>query len=253
MDYLEYAYLQEARDASARRVLEEMAAMTSVDEQEPAAAYSLAAAPLRYALERHDWKESARMEPGPAWFDWKRHPQFEAVAHYGRAIGAARSGELELARREIQVLARLQKQVPSAKDYNWASAVAAQREVAEAVAAFAEGRRPEALRALRNAAEHEDAVGKHAVSPGALLPAREMLGDLLLESGANADALAAYEAALKIAPHRFRSVAGAARAARLSGDSIKARAYYLDLVRLGEHAEGVRPELGEARAYLERP
>jgi hypothetical protein len=253
MDYLEYAYLQEARDASARRVLEEMAAMTNVDEQEPAAAYSLAAAPLRYALERHDWKASARMEPGPAWFDWKRHPQFEAVAHYGRAIGAARSGELELARREIEVLARLQKQVPSAKDYNWASAVAAQREVAEAVAAFAEGRRPEALRALRNAAEHEDAVGKHAVSPGALLPAREMLGDLLLESGANADALAAYEAALKIAPHRFRSVAGAARAARLSGDSIKARAYYLDLVRLGEHAEGVRPELGEARAYLERP
>jgi tetratricopeptide (TPR) repeat protein len=250
MDYLVYAYLQEARDDSAKRVLDEMAAMTKVDEQQLSAAYSFAAAPQRYALERHDWKASIQIEPGPAWFDWKHHPQFEAVSHYGRAIGAARAGDLRIARLEIDTLRRLQQQVPLAKDYDWASAVGAQREVAEALASFAEGHHAAALAALRQAADHEDAIGKQAVSPGALLPAREILGDLLLETGAHADALDAYESALKIAPHRFNSVAGAARAAQLTGDPIKARAYYLDLVRLGEHAETPRPELALARAYV---
>ena len=250
MDYLVYAYLQEARDASARRVLDEMAGMTKLDEEQFAAAYSFAAAPQRYALERHDWRASARIEPGPAWFDWKRHPQYEAVAHYGRAIGAARAGELALARREIDILGELQKRVPPAKDYDWSSALTAQRETAEAVLAFAQDRKSEALAALRKAADHEDAVDKHAVSPGAILPAREILGDLLLETGANVDALVAYESALKIAPHRFNSVAGAAHAAQLTGDRIKARGYYLDLIRLGDHAESPRPQLTEARAYL---
>lgn len=250
LDYLVYAYLQEGRDASARRALEEMAAMTALDDQQPAAAYSFAAAPLRYALERHDWKAAAAIEVGPGWFDWKRHPQFEAVSHYGRAIGAARSGDQALARREIEALAALQAQVPQTKEYDWSGGLAAQREAAEALLAFAEGKRGESLRALSAAADHEDAVGKSAITPGALLPARELLGDLLLETGAPREALDAYEAALRIAPHRFNSVAGAARAAERSGDALKARAYYMDLARLGEHAETPRPELAQARAYL---
>src|SRR5260370_8205632 len=97
---------------------------------------------------------------------------------------------------------------------------------------FGEGRKSGAVAGLRKAADHEDAVDKHAVSPGAILPAREILGDLLLETGANAEALPAYESALKIAPHRFNSVAGAARAAQLTPHRITARGYYLDLVRL---------------------
>lgn len=252
MDYLVYAYLQEARDMSAKRVLDEMAAMTRVDDEQPAAAHSFAAAPQRYALERQDWKAAARMETGPAWFPWNRLPAFEAVGHYGRAIGAARAGELAVARREIAMLAALQKQVPPAKDYDWSSAVGAQREAAQALVTFAEGNKKEALAALHMAADHEEAVDKHAISPGAILPVREMLGDLLMEAGMPARALAAYEASLKIAPHRFHSVAGAARAAELTGDAIKARAYYLDLVRLGEHAEAPRPELARARGYLKK-
>ncbi len=214
LDYLVYAYLQEGRDASARHVLEEMTAMTAVDDQQPAAAYSFAAAPQRYALERHDWKASAALEVGPAWFEWKRHPQFEAVGHYGRAIGAARAGEVAVARQEIAVLAALQAKVPQAKDYDWSSAVAAQRETAEAVLAFAEGHHAEALRALSAAADHEDAAGKHAISPGPLLPARELLGDLLLETGANAEALAAYEG--RCALLRTVSIAWPGRRARRS-------------------------------------
>lgn len=252
MDYLVYAYLQEARDLSAKHVLEEMAAMTKLDDEQPQAAYSFAAGPQRYALERHDWKASARTGLRPAWFDWTRHPQHAAVAHYGQAIGAARAGDLAVARREIGALAGLQKRVPASKDYDWSNAVAAQVETAEALLAFAEGKKPEALSALRKAADHEEAVDKHAISPGAILPAREMLGDLLLETGENAGALAAYEASLKIAPHRFNSVAGAARSAARTGDRTKARAYWLDLARLGAHAEDPRPELAEARAYLEK-
>jgi tetratricopeptide (TPR) repeat protein len=250
MDYLVYAYLQQGRDSSARRVLDEMARISKLDEEQFAAAYSFAAAPQRYALERHDWETSARTEVGPAWFDWKRHPQHEAVGHYGRSIGACRSGNIDLARREIEVLAALQKRVPQAKDYDWSGAVAVQRDAAEAMLAFAEGRKAEALRALRKAADQEDYIGKHAVSPGPILPVRELLGDLLLESGANDEALAAYEQTLKVAPHRFNSVAGAARAAQLTGDPIKARAYYLDLIRISEHAEAPRPELAQARAFL---
>jgi hypothetical protein len=252
MDYLVYAYLQKGQDASARRVLDEMAAITKVDEEQPAAAYSFAAAPQRYALERHDWKASAAIDVSPTWFDWTRQPQYEAVAHYGRAIGAARAGDLPLARREIAALEQLQKRVSRAKDYDWSKAVAAQCEAAEAMLVFAEGKKPEAIQALRKAADDEDLVGKHAVSPGALLPVREMLADLLLESGANADALAEYEASLKIAPHRFNSVAGAARAAELTGDKQKARAYYMDLVRFGGNAETARPELAHASTYLAR-
>ncbi|MBI2681235.1 MAG: hypothetical protein HYX25_09555 [Candidatus Solibacter usitatus] len=250
MDYLVYAYLQLGRDDSAKRVLAEMGAMTQVDEQQFAAAYAFAAAPQRYALERRDWKMAANIQPGPAWFDWNRHPQYEAIAHYGKAIGAARAGDVELARKEVDAIAALQSRVPAAKDYDWSSAIVAQRETAEALIAFADSAKVEALTALRKAADHEDALDKHAVSPGAILPAREILADLLLETGANADALAAYEDALAVAPHRFNSVAGAARAAALTGDLVKARAYYLDLMRLGEHAEAPRPELAQARDYL---
>jgi hypothetical protein len=250
MDYLVYAYLQQARDRSARRVLDEMAAMTKVDEEQFAAAYAFAAAPQRYALERRDWSAAARLETAPRWFNWKRHPQFEAVAHYGRGIGAARAGDSAAARAEIAALTALQKQAPPARDYDWSSAVAAQIEVVEALAAFAEGRKSEALDALRRAADHEDKIGKHAVTPGPLLPARELLGDLLMETGRTGEALLAYEASLKIAPHRFHSVAGAARAAELTGDAVKARAHSLDLVRLAGQAETTRPELARARAYL---
>ena len=236
MDYLVYAYLQESRYVSVKRVLDEIAATTKLDNETQQAAYTFAAAPQRYALERHDWAASAHLELTPAWFPWSRYPQFEAVAHYGRAIGAARSGDAALARREIAVIAELQKRIRVGKGYDWSSAVAAQRETAEALVAFAEGRKQEAIAAIRKAADHEEAVGKNAISPGSLLPAREILGDLLLETGAGAAALVEYEASLKIAPHRLNSIDGAARASALAGDRAKAEGYSRELKRLRQRA-----------------
>lgn len=249
-DYLVYAYLQQARDSSAKRVLQEMAGLTNLDEQSQQAAYAFAATPQRFALERHDWKASAQLELSPKWFDWSRYPQFEAVAHYGRALGAARAGNATLARSEVATLTDLQKRIPAAQGYDWSKAIAIQREIVESVLSFTEGQKQTALAALRRAADQEDSVDKNAITPGVLLPAREILGELLLESGASADALTAFEASLKIAPHRFNSVAGAARAAMQTGDRAKARAYWVDLARLGEHAESPRPELAQARAFL---
>src|SRR5262249_54084553 len=193
-DYLVYALLQQARDQSARKVLEEQAAISRLDENQFAAAYAFAASPARWALERHDWKAAAALEVKPAWFPWNRFRNATALVHYAKAIGAARGGDLAAARRSAEELATIRSVLPASRDYDWSGSIGAQWEAATALIAFAEGKKYEGLRLLRTAAEHEDAVDKHPETPGALLPAREMLADLLLGNGAAADALKEYEA-----------------------------------------------------------
>jgi hypothetical protein len=139
--------------------------------------------------------------------------------------------------------------MPATRDYDWSGSIGAQWEAATALIAVAEGKTDEGLRQLGVAADHEDAVDKHPVTPGALLPVREMLADLLLEKGAAAEALRQYEAVLKIAPRRFNATAGAAKAADRAGDKTKARAYAMQLREIADHAETTRPDLEWARAY----
>jgi hypothetical protein len=249
MDYLVYAYLQQAKDASARKVLAEMADIAKLDENQFAAAYAFAASPARWALERHDWKAAAALEVKPAWFPWSRFRNAEALVHYAKAIGAARAGDLVAARRSAGEIAAIRQAMPATRDYDWSGSIGAQWEAATALIAVAEGKTDEGLRQLGVAADHEDAVDKHPVTPGALLPVREMLADLLLEKGAAAEALGQYEAVLKIAPRRFNATAGAAKAADRAGDKTKARAYAMQLREIAGHAEATRPELEWARAY----
>jgi tetratricopeptide (TPR) repeat protein len=250
MDYLIYAYLQQAKDASARKVLAEMQEMTRVDESLFAAAYAFAASPARWALERHEWRAAAALEIKPAWFPWDRFRNCEALVHYARAIGAARAGDVTAARRSADEIAAIRKAMPATRDYDWSGSIGAQWEAATALIAWAEGKKEEGLRLLRVAAEHEDAVDKHPVTPGALLPVREMLADLLLENGKPAEALKEYEAVLKTAPHRFNATAGAAKSADKAGDKTKARAYATELREIANNAEASRPELEWARVYL---
>ncbi|MGH9628608.1 MAG: hypothetical protein ACRD7E_09765 [Bryobacteraceae bacterium] len=252
MDYLVYAYLQQAQDKSAQKVLAEMAAITKLNENQFAAAYAFAASPARLALERHDWKAAAALEVKPAWFPWNRFRNAEALVHYAKAIGATRGGDPAAARRSAEELTVIRKMMPASREYNWAGSVGVQWEAATALIAFAEGKKDEGLRLLRTAAEHEDAIDKHPVTPGALLPVREILADLLLENGAAADALKEYEAVLKTAPRRFNATAGAARAADGAGDGAKARAYAMQLLKVAKNAEASRPELAWARGYLDR-
>jgi hypothetical protein len=250
LDYLVYAYLQQAKDSSARRVLAEIQDMTRLDENQFAAAYAFAAAPARLALERHDWKAAAALEIKPAWFPWNRFRNAEALVHYARAIGAARAGDVAAARRSAGEIAAVRNAMPATRDYDWSGSIGAQWEAATALIAWAEGKKDEGVRLLRVAADHEDAVDKHPVTPGALLPVREMLAELLLESGRPAEALKEYETVLKTAPRRFNATAGAARAADKAGDEMKTRAYAMQLREIAVNAETLPPELVWARARL---
>ena len=250
MDYLVYAYLQEAKDTSARKVLAEIQDMTRLDEDQFAAAYAFAASPARLPLERHDWRAAAALEINTAWFPWHRFRNVEALVHYARAIGAARTGDVAAARRSAGEIAAIREAMPATRDYDWSGSIGAQWEAVTALIAWAEGEKDEGVRLLRLAADHEDAVDKHPVTPGALLPVREMLADLLLKNGRPAEAVKEYEAVLKTAPRRFNATAGAARAADQAGDRMKARAYAMQLREIAGNAETSRPELEWARVYL---
>jgi tetratricopeptide (TPR) repeat protein len=252
MDYLVYAYLQEGKNASARSVLAEMSAITKLDDNQFQAAYAFAASPARWALEQHDWKAASALEVKPAWFPWDRFRNAEALVHYARAIGAGRAGDAGAAHRATDEIAAIRRLLPQTRDYDWAGSIGAQWETANALATYAEGKKAEAIRLLRAAADHEDAVDKHPVTPGALLPAREILADLLLESGVSRDALREYEAVLKIAPRRFNATAGAAKAAAQAGDVVAARAYAKQLLEIAAGAESPRPELLWARGFLQQ-
>jgi tetratricopeptide (TPR) repeat protein len=251
MDYLAYAYLQQARDREAQAVLDELRAIRKTDPETFKCAYSFAAIPARWALERRDWKEAADLKLEPADFPWPRFPWAEAITHFARAIGAARSGDADRARREVEKLAEIKQALTGAKDnYDWATQVEIQHKAALAWLTKLEGRYEEAFQLLSSAAELEDSTDKHPVTPGAVLPAREMVGDLLLELGQPSRALKEYERSLLSSPNRFNSIYGAARAAELDGNRIKARLFYervVDTCKLGDTS---RPELQRAREFL---
>lgn len=253
IDYLVYAHLQRAQDTSVLKALAEMAAISELDENHFAAAYAFAAAPARLALERHDWKAAAALTVKPTWFPWQRFRNAEALVHYAKAIGAARAGDVVAARRSAEELAAIRDAIPAGRDYDWSGSITAQLEAATALIQFAEGKKSEGLQLLRTAADHEDAIDKNPVTPGALLPVREMLADLLLETGAAAEALSQYEMVLRSAPRRFRATAGAAKAASAAGDKAKSRAFATQLLEIAPKAEVSRPELVWARAEILKP
>jgi tetratricopeptide (TPR) repeat protein len=213
-------------------------------------AYAWTAIPARFALERRQWKEAASIALYPTEFPWDRFRFAEANIYFARAIGAARSGDTAVAQREIAHLASIQKALSGASGYDWARQVQIQHDAADAWLAQAEGKSEEAERLLRAAAELEDSTDKHPVTPGAILPAREMLGDLLLELKRPAQALKEYEIVLQTAPNRFNSLYGAALAAELAGSRQKARAYYKKLITICSKATSQRRELQLAKAYL---
>ena len=252
MDYLEYAYLQGARDRDAKRVLDEVAAIKKVDREHLVTAYALAAIPARYALELGRWADAASLLPHPNEkdFPWGEFPQGMAVLVYARALGAGRSGNASAVREEIERLETLRKAMMEAKIAYWAQQADIQIKIASAWAAFAAGNKPEALKLMREGADMEESSEKHPVTPGHVLPARELLGEMLLEVNQPALALKEFEASHKVEPNRFRGLYGAAHAAAQLGDMAKAKTYYEKLVDLCRHADAERPELKEAKEFL---
>jgi tetratricopeptide (TPR) repeat protein len=252
LDYQTYAYLQTAQDSAVVRVMGQLEGLAKgmptarVDAAPiPAGYYALAAIPARYALERGDWAAAASLTVRPSSFPWT-----DAITHYARALGAARSGQPAAARADAARLLAIRDELQP-KDAYWAEQVEIARLGAEAWIAFAEGRRADAITTMAAAADREDKTEKAAVTPGPLAPARELLGEMLLEAGRPADALAAFETTVAKEPNRFRGVYGAGRAAEQAGDRAKATRYYRQLLEITAKADpSGRTALTAARAFL---
>ena len=253
MDYRTYAYLQTAQDAKARAMVEALPEVAgrfnpngaASAAPNSAAIFAMAAIPARYALERGAWAEAAALEPRPS-----SYPYTEALTHFARAIGAAHTGNTATITASIDALQRITEALTAQKETYWAEQTEIQRREATAWLAMAEGRKAEAVAAMRAAAEMEDRTEKSAVTPGPLAPARELLGEMLLQLNQPKDALKEFEATLKKEPNRFRAVYGAAQAASQAANRAKARTYYAQLVKICERGDAGRPELAEARRIL---
>ena len=251
MDYEVYAFLQSGQDGAARRLVEEaprVLARLDVNAMGGAAPgvaglYAAAAIPARYAMERGAWSEAAALQPRSTAF-----PYVDAVTRFARAVGAARTGNLDAARADLAALQDLGGKLLAMKDADWGEKVRIQHEVAAAWIAFAQDARDDALAILRKAADAEDATDKSAISPGPLAPAREMLGEMLLAMSRPAEALKEFEATLKKEPNRFRATYFAAKAASLTGNAAAARKYYRQLADICKAGDTPgRAELEEAR------
>ncbi len=245
MDYMVYAHLQLAQDAKARAVVDDISKITSFNPNVIIGPYALAASSARYMLERGDWKGAAAMEIRPSKF-----PHVDAITHFARALGAARSGAPEAAKVDIARLAELRDKLREAKDAYWAEQVDIQWQIAQAWLLYAQAKHDDALKAMSAAADAEDKTEKHVVTPGVPTPARELYGTMLLDRGMPKEALVAFEATLKKEPNRLGALSGAARAAAKSGDTVKSRQYYARIAALADAAAPIRPEITEARAAM---
>src|SRR2546425_1025226 len=243
MDYMVYGHLQLARDRDASLVVEE-AQRAPGPFTTRAGPYAIAAIPARYAIERGAWRDAMQLQPSAS-----RFPYNEAMTHFARALGAAHSGDVAAAEKDVQELARIVDVLKAAKDDYWATEVGVEHLGAAAWTAYAKGNRDEALALMRSAADLEDKSEKSAVTPGRVVPARELLGEMLLELKRPAEALKEFEASQVREPNRFRNLYGAGRAAAQSGNRDKARHYYSRLIEMAG-AGDPRPELTKAREYL---
>jgi hypothetical protein len=255
LDYLVYAHLQMAQDRKAKDVvdlalkIEDDLVARKHDSGLRARPFGVAAMEARWALERLDWATAASLPARPS----PRYPMAESVPHFARAVGLARSGRPEQASADIERLAALQKTLADAKNLYWARQLLIQLKVANAWVERARGRDADAVALMQDAATAEETSETHdTLSPGPIgMTAHEALGLLLLELGRPGEAFGAFEASLRTSKSRLRSYAGAAAAAAAVGNTSAARSYYTKLVELADGSDGTRPELAQAKAYLQ--
>jgi hypothetical protein len=254
-DYETYAYLQTAQDEAAARIVNSLPQIESrfnpkavlIGAGPPAAGYfALAAIPARYALERQDWQRAEQLALRETPF-----PYTDAMTWFARGLGAARLGHVATANEAATALKRIQERLVTANELYWARQVEIQELAVAAWSALAAGEKKEALRQMESAAELEDGTEKSAVTPGPLAPARELLGQMLLQMNEPIEALKQFEATLEKEPRRFRSLYGAAHAAQLSGSRNESQKYFRELARICAHSDKPgRPELREAKRAI---
>jgi hypothetical protein len=250
IDYLVYAYLQKGQDREALDVSNAMPKPQSNDAAYYTGLYAAAVIPARLAIERHRWSEAATLALPAGTFPGGRYSSAEANLYFAQALGAARSGNLETARNGLQRMTSLRDRLLQNHDKYSSEQVDIQRESVRAWITFAEGKKDDALNQMRAAADHDDSVDKLPVTPGPIVPSRELFGEMLLETKQPAAALEAFETSLQLAPERFHSLYGAAHAALLSGDRQKASAYYAKLLANCPRPSSDLPELRETKLFF---
>lgn len=251
MDYLEYAYLQIADDSSAKDECDYLKTIKQTSPEDFKVAYAFAAIPARYVIEKKMWQDAARMSFHPANFPWEKFPWQKAIVHFARILGMIHTGNLDSAMLEIRNLKIIYDTLRKQKDEYKANLVNIQIRSSEAWLLFKKGRNSQALSLMDSAASQEDATEKHPVTPGEVIPARELQGDMLLEMGDAAKALKAYQMDLEKHPNRLNGLYGAGLAAEKSGDFKKAKTYYEQLSAQCVPQAG-RPEIVKARFLLSK-
>ena len=247
-DFTVYAHLQLAQDAKAKAMIDK--SLATPDRGDRPVTFgnftARAAMPARYVLERGDWAGAAALK-----FETTKYPQADSLIRFTRGLGAARNGDLPAAKAEIEALKELRTALEKANQAYWADRSEEQILAIAAWIALREGSPEMAMKLMRTAADNEDASVKHVAMENRLYPMRELLGDLLLATGETEAALKAYETSLAATPNRYRGFAGAAQAAAKAGDRQKAADYFANLVALTSKADSSRPEIAQAKAFLQ--
>ncbi|WP_276503544.1 hypothetical protein [Terrimonas pollutisoli] len=252
LDYLVYGYLQKGQNKKAKEQWDYLRTMKEVHPINFKVLYAFAAIPSRYVLENKMWKEAASLEPYPANFPWEKFPWQRAIIYFTRLLGNVHTGRLDSAKMELRKMQILRDTLLGRKNAYEASQVEVQLKAGEAWILFGEDKKDEALKLMSNAADLEDKTEKHPVTPGEVIPAKELLADMLLEMNRSADALIAYEADLKKHPNRFNGLYGAALASERTNNTGKAKYYYGQLLAIANSSDAGRAELEQARSYLKK-
>jgi hypothetical protein len=246
LDYLVYAYLQQARDDKASEQLDYLRTMLSVSPLNNKVAYTMAAVPTRYALERKNWQEAAALKWNPSDFPWDEYSWERSIVSFGRLLGAVHTNKPMIAKESLDELKKNHAHLVEEKKTYEANQVQIQIKASQAWMQFYGGNKRDAIALMIEAADMEDATEKHPVTPGEVLPARELLGDMYMEHGEFAKALEAYEADLKRHVGRFNGLYGAVLAAKKSGQNEKATSYYQQLQAVAQGSDGKRASLTSA-------
>ncbi len=252
MDYLVYAYLQKGENDLAKQQYDYLKTIAVVQPANFKVAYAFAAIPARYYLENKLWKEAANLEMLSANFEWQKFPWQSAILYFAKLLGAAHTGNINLAKVELKNLNNSYDTLTAQKDTYKANQVQIQIKTGEAWIFLAEGKKNEALQLMQQAADMEDKTEKSPVTPGEVIPAKELLGDMLMELNKPAEAFVAYEANLKTHPNRFNGLYGAALASEKINNPEKAKLYYRQLIAVANSATAKRPELVHAKSFLEK-
>jgi len=245
LDFMSVAYLQMGKDRDAKALVDALGSLKKFPVVSLAIDTALAAIPARYALDRGQWNEAAQLPVRDSQF-----PAAQSITYFARALGAARAGDVAAARAEIAHLDEIEAKLIAAKDEYWAEQTRIQRAAADSWTLFAEGKRDAAIAAMKKATELDDASEKNVAMENRVVPIRALLGELYLAAKMPTQALAEFEASQKTIPNRFRTIAGAAAAARQVGAVDAAKRYYRALAGLAVNGDGQRPELAEAKTYL---